>query len=179
MTRSTDGGLRELYDEAVASFGRRVAGVAANQWAAPAHGGTVRELVAGLAGAQARAAALLGGAAVAPSGDPAADWAAAAAAARSALAAPGALAREVPMDGAAVTAAEYAARLTVCLTVAIWDLAHATGQDDHLAPELVGFALRRVAPEDQPVPADPQRRLLDLLGRPAIRRAAVDPEVTG
>ncbi|GAA1990321.1 TIGR03086 family protein [Kitasatospora viridis] len=170
--------LLRLYPEAVASFGRRVEEVARNQWAVATADGSVRELVERLTAAQARVPELLGGGAVPATGDPSADWSQAADAARAAFAAPGALDREIGSADFCGPAVEYCAQLTVQLTVATWDLAHATCQDGRLAPELVAFALHRVAPE-QGAGGDPQRRLLDLLGRPTGPKPSPDPEVHG
>ncbi|MGC0313974.1 TIGR03086 family metal-binding protein [Kitasatospora acidiphila] len=182
-----------LYDEATASFGRRVAGVARNQWAAPTpyHGWSVGRLVGTLTAEQARVPALLAGAgpdlpaersAVSEPTDPtataAADWVRAAEAARTALAAPQALARTVRTADGERPAVAYCARLITELTVHTWDLAHATCQDPHLAPELVEFALRDSGARP-PAAGDPQAWLLGLCGRHPAPLASLDPEVTG
>jgi uncharacterized protein (TIGR03086 family) len=176
-----------LYGEATASFGRRVAGVAPNQWTAPTacRDWTVGRLVGVLIAEQARVPALLAGAAPAdrldaPPAGPAAveDWARAAEAARAAFAAPGALARTVRTTDGERPAVAHCAHLTVELTLHTWDLAHATGQDPHLSPELTAFALHE---SGVPLPADgdPQPLLLALFGRHCEPPPALDPELFG
>ncbi|MCC9310630.1 TIGR03086 family metal-binding protein [Kitasatospora sp. RB6PN24] len=183
-------GMLRLYDEATASFGRRVAQVARNQWTTPTpyHGWSVGRLVGTLTTEQARVPALLAGAgpdtpaepsvAPEPAATAAADWARATEAARAALAAPGALARTVRTASGERTALAYCAQLITELTVHTWDLAHATCQDPHLAPELVEFALREAGARP-PTAGDPQAWLLGLLGRHPAPPASLDPEVTG
>ncbi|PYC75867.1 TIGR03086 family protein [Streptomyces tateyamensis] len=187
----------------MASFGRRVAGVAANQWSAPTpcEGWSVRELVNHLTVEQLWVPELLLGATIAEvgsrfdgdrlGGDPVAAWTAAAAAARTALTGPYALELTVHLSYGDRSALEYCSELTVDLTVHTWDLARATAQDAHLAPELVDFALHEVTPyADQlagtgyfapAVPtapdADPQTRLLGLLGRRTEPEPRIDPEL--
>jgi uncharacterized protein (TIGR03086 family) len=182
--------LLRLYDEATASFGRRVAGVARNQWAAPTpcHGWSVSRLVGAMTAEQARVPALLAGAGPnlpaersaepEPAATAAADWVRAAEAARAAFAAPDALARTVRTAGGERPAVAYCTRLITELTVHTWDLAHATCQDPHLARELVEFALRESG-APPPGAGDPQARLLGLFGRHPAPPAALDPEVTG
>ncbi|MFE0462008.1 TIGR03086 family metal-binding protein [Kitasatospora sp. NPDC058965] len=201
----TPADVLSLHAEAVASFGRRVAGVAANQWSAPTPctAWSVRDLVNHLTTEQLWVPELLLGATVAEVGDrfdgdrlgddPVASWTAAAAAARAALELPDALELVVHLSYGDRSAQEYCAELTVDLTVHTWDLARATGQDARLAPELVAFALHEVTPYadqlsdtgyfDPPVPAaadaDPQTRLLALLGRRTDNQPRIDPEVMG
>lgn len=124
--------------------------------------------------------------------DPAASWSAAATAAREAFGAPGALELAVRLSTGERPALEFCAQLTVDLTVHTWDLARATGQDPHLAPELVEFALHELAPRPGPavavgcfapavptVPhADPQTRMLGLVGRRCAPQPPFDPELT-
>ncbi|WP_329561672.1 TIGR03086 family metal-binding protein [Kitasatospora sp. NBC_01266] len=192
-----------LYDEALASFGRRVQAVARNQWQAPTPcaAWSVRELVNHLTAEQLRAPELLLGATPAELGDrfegevlgedPAADWARAVAGARTAFGMPYALALTVHLPHGDRSALDYCAQLTVDLAVHTWDLARATGQDTHLAPELVEFALHEVAPYAERLPATerfaapvptapdaaPQARLLGLVGRYAAPYPPVDPEL--
>ncbi|GAB2728480.1 TIGR03086 family metal-binding protein [Kitasatospora kifunensis] len=193
-----------LYAEALASFGRRVQGVAANQWQTPSQcsGRSVRDLVNHLTAEQLWVPELLRGATPCQVGerfagdvlgaDPAASWSAAAGSARAALSAPGALQLAVRLSTGELPALDYCAQLTVDLTVHTWDLASATCQDPHLAPELVEFALHELAPRPGPrtvsgcvapvVPtapdADPQTRLLGLVGRRAAPHPPFDPELT-
>ncbi|WP_327070324.1 TIGR03086 family metal-binding protein [Kitasatospora sp. NBC_01302] len=193
-----------LYAEALASVGRRVQGVAANQWqtASPCSARSVRELVNHLTAEQLWVPELLRGATPCQVGgrfagdvlgaDPAASWSAAATAAREAFGAPGALELAVRLSTGERPALEFCAQLTVDLTVHTWDLARATGQDPHLAPELVEFALHELAPRPGPavavgcfapavptVPhADPQTRMLGLVGRRCAPQPPFDPELT-
>ncbi|MCX4750827.1 TIGR03086 family metal-binding protein [Kitasatospora sp. NBC_01287] len=192
-----------LYAEALASFGRRVPAVARNQWQAPTPcaGWSVRDLVNHVAAEQLWAPELLLGATPAEVGDrfegdvlgadPAAGWARAAAGARAAFAVPDALALTVHLSYGDRSALDYCTQLTIDLVVHTWDLARATGQDSHLAPELVEFGLHEVAPYADrlaaterfaaPVPtapnADPQTRLLGLVGRHSAPHPPVDPEL--
>jgi uncharacterized protein (TIGR03086 family) len=189
-----------LYAQATASFGRRVAGVACNQWptATACRDWTVSRLVGTVTAEQARVPALLAGAAPERGADPSAwasstartepavaagptaliDWTRAAEAARAAFAAPGALNRTVRGNGDTLPAAEYCARLIVELTLHTWDLAHATCQDPHLAPDLVEFALHEAGTRP-PADGDPQDRLLNLFGRRPDPPPSLDPEVFG
>ncbi|GAA1255550.1 TIGR03086 family metal-binding protein [Kitasatospora nipponensis] len=194
-----------LHAEALASFGRRVQGIARNHWDAstPCSDWTVRDLVNHLTAEQLWAPEMLLGATVAEVGgrhqgdvlgqDPVAAWTAAAAGARTAFTVPGALELTVHLSYGDRSALDYCAEMTVDATVHTWDLARATGGDTHLAPELVDFALTVVTPyADQlaasgyfaaavptPPDADPQTRLLGLLGRRGAVTAQIDPERTG
>ncbi|WP_051969798.1 TIGR03086 family metal-binding protein [Kitasatospora azatica] len=194
-----------LYAEATASFGRRVHQVARNQWHSPTPCAdwSVHDLVNHLTAGQLWVPELLMGATIAEVGDrfdgdmlgadPVAAWTSAATAARAAFTVPGAMDLTVHLSYGDRAALDYCAELTVDLTVHTWDLAHATGQDAHLAPELVEFALHEVTPyADQlaasgafappvatPPQADPQTRLLGLLGRRAAPPLQIDPEATG
>ncbi|MFI9274545.1 TIGR03086 family metal-binding protein [Kitasatospora sp. NPDC052896] len=194
-----------LHAEALASFGRRVHGVACNQWVAgtPCRAWSVRNLVDHLTTEQLWAPELLAGRTIAEVGsrfdgdvlgeDPVAAWTAAAAAARAAFNAPGALDRTVQLSYGVTSALDYCAEMTIDAAVHTWDLARASGGDAHLAPELVEFALDRLVPHtaeleasglfDPPLEtspdADPLTRLLALLGRRAGGRPALDPEQTG
>ncbi len=212
MTRqSANAGTRRqaevlrLHAEALASFGRRVQAVAANQWSAPTPctDWPVRELVNHLTAEQLWVPELLAGATIAEVGgrfdgdvlgqDPVGSWQAAARRAREAFTAPGALDLTVRLSYGDRPALAYCAEMTVDATVHTWDLARATGGDTHLAPELVEFALHEVTPYADglaatgyfapPVPtgpdADPLTRLLGLLGRRDEGRPETDPDSTG
>ncbi|MGF1432110.1 TIGR03086 family metal-binding protein [Kitasatospora sp. LaBMicrA B282] len=194
-----------LYHEALASFGRRVQGVARNQWRAPTPctDWTVHDLVNHLTVEQLWAPELLLGATLAEVGDrfagdqlgadPAAAWTRAANAAWTGFGVPDALVLTVHLSYGDRPALDYCTQLTVDLAVHTWDLARATGQDTHLAPELVEFALHALAPYADrlvatgrfaaPVPtapgADPQTRLLALVGRHSAPLPPVDPELAG
>ncbi|WP_051965834.1 TIGR03086 family metal-binding protein [Kitasatospora mediocidica] len=197
-----------LYTEALASFGRRVHLVAANQWTAPTpcSAWSVYDLVHHLTVRQLWVPELLMGATAAEVGDrlgggppdggraehPAAAWTAAAEAAREAFAVPGAFDLTVHPRHGDRSALDYCTELILDATVHTWDLARATGGDAHLAPELVEFALHeatrqlsrpgaadRYAPAvESPATADPQTRLLALLGRRVGACSEVDPEFT-
>ncbi|MDH6133231.1 uncharacterized protein (TIGR03086 family) [Kitasatospora sp. MAA4] len=192
--------ILRLHTEALASFGRRVHLVAANQWTAPTPCSewSVYDLVHHLTVQQLWVPKRLMGAAAGepPAGgrgdDLAAAWTAAADAAREAFAVPGALDLTVHLPGGDRSALDYCAALITDATVHTWDLARATGGDTHLAPELVEFALHEATRQrDRPpspahyapaVPtapnADPQTRLLALLGRRLGACSEVDPEFT-
>ncbi|MDH6108972.1 uncharacterized protein (TIGR03086 family) [Kitasatospora sp. MAP12-15] len=196
-----------LYNEALASFGRRVHLVAANQWSVPTPcvAWSVYDLVNHLTAEQLWVPELLMGATLTEVGDrfhgdvlggglsrPADGWTAAANAAREAFAVPGALDRTVHLARGDRSGLDYCAELILDTTVHTWDLARATGGDTHLAPELVEFALHeanrlaehpagtgRFGPALTSAPdADPQTRLLALLGRDVGTCSEVDPEFT-
>ena len=192
--------ILRLHAEALASFGRRVHLVAANQWTSPTPCSewSVYDLVHHLTVQQLWVPKRLMGATPgerpddARSEDPAATWTAAADAAREAFAVPGALDLTVHLPTGDRSALDYCAELITDATVHTWDLARATGGDTHLAPELVDFALHEATRQlDRPttptryapaVPcppnADPQTRLLALLGRQLGTCSEVDPEFT-
>jgi uncharacterized protein (TIGR03086 family) len=111
--------------------------------------------------------------------DPLAAWDASAQAAASAFEAPGALAAPCAVSYGPVPGEVYAGHRFVDVLVHGWDLARATGQDERLDPTLVAAAHEVLAPQladlqasgafgtpvDVPADADPQTRLLGLLGR--------------
>ncbi|AXI76759.1 TIGR03086 family metal-binding protein [Peterkaempfera bronchialis] len=182
-----------MHAEALASFGRRVRAVGANQWKAPTPctRWTVRDLVNHLTVEQLWVPPLMEGATLAEVGDrfdgdqlgddPVGTWRRAATAARDAVIRHGALDATVHLSAGDTPAVEYCSQLTTDAAVHTWDLARATGGDTRLAPELVAFARREVEPyADQlsagglfappvevPDDADEQTRLLALLGRRA------------
>ncbi|MFJ6216067.1 TIGR03086 family metal-binding protein [Streptomyces sp. NPDC092296] len=182
-----------MHAEALASFGRRVRAVGANQWSAPTPCSewTVRDLVNHLTVEQLWVPPLMEGATLEEVGDrfagdrlgddPAAAWRHAATAAREAFTRHGALDRTVRLSSGATPAVKYCSQLAMDAAVHTWDLARATGGDTRLAPELVGFARREVEPYADQLPAsgffggpvkvsddaDEQTKLLALLGRNA------------
>src|SRR5690606_26081919 len=111
--------------------------------------------------------------------NPVAVWDAVADLSVAAFGAPGAIDRAVHLSYGDVPAANYCGEMTMDATVHTWDLARALGRDDELDPELVRFSLELVEPRAAelqasglfaepvavPAGADPQTRLLGLLGR--------------
>lgn len=181
------------YATALAEFDRRVELIRPEQWhdPTPCAEWDVRALVDHLVTEQLWVPPLLDGATIADLGDrfdgdrlgddPVAAWKSAAAAAREAFAAPGALHRPVELSYGRRPADGYCQEMTLDLAVHAWDLARGIGADDHLDEELVRGVLRFVQPQAEqlagtglfaaPVEvsddADPQTRLLALLGRRA------------
>lgn len=182
-----------MHAEALASFGRRVRAVGANQWDAPTPctRWTVRDLVNHLTVEQLWVPLLMDGATVDEVGDrfggdqlgddPVGAWRQAATAAREAFTRPGTLDATVHLSAGDTRAVDYCSQMAMDAAVHTWDLARATGGDTRLAPELVAFARREVEPYvdqlsssglfDPPVKvsddADEQTKLLALLGRHA------------
>jgi uncharacterized protein (TIGR03086 family) len=112
-------------------------------------------------------------------GDPKAAWRSAAEAAVAAVAADGALDRDVHLSYGDSSAEDYVRQLTGDLTVHAWDLARGAGTDDRLDPELVRATAAAVEPQQEmlaasglfapPVDvgpdADEQAKLLGMFGR--------------
>jgi uncharacterized protein (TIGR03086 family) len=183
--------LLTAHERAMAEFDRRVRGVPGDAWDAPTPcaGWSVRDLVNHLVSEQRWAPWLLHGATLEEVGgrfdgdvlgdDPVAAWAEASAAARDSFARPGALSRRVHTSGGAIPAEEYGWQMTIDLAVHAWDLARGIRGDDRIDPDLARVVLEVVQPHvddwqglgifDPPVSvpehADPQTRLLGLLGR--------------
>lgn len=181
------------YATALAEFDRRVALIRPGQWhdPTPCAEWDVRALVDHLVTEQLWVPPLLDGATIADLGDrfdgdqlgddPVAAWKSAAAAAREAFAAPGALHRPVELSYGRRPADGYCQEMTLDLAVHAWDLARGIGADDHLDEDLVRGVLRFVQPQAEQLAgtglfaapievsddADPQTRLLALLGRRA------------
>lgn len=181
------------FTAAMGEFDRRVRAVRAEQWrnSTPCAEWDVRALVNHVVSEQLWAPLLLGGATVEEVGDrfdgdqlgedPVVAWASAAAAAREAFAAPGALRRSVELSSGCRPAEGYCQEMTLDLTVHAWDLARGIQADERLAEGLVRDVLAFIEPQVEqlagtglfapPVAvgddADPQTRLLALLGRRA------------
>lgn len=113
--------------------------------------------------------------------DPVAVWDRAADGARRAFEAPGALERTVNLSYGDSVAAAYCAQMVADAVVHAWDLSRAIGADERLPARLVEFTRGEVgpyakdlsqsglfaAPVETAPDADPQARLLALLGRKA------------
>lgn len=111
--------------------------------------------------------------------DPISTWTTASQAARAAWLEPGALDREVHLSFGDTEGSEYCWQMTLDLAVHGWDLATALGMDAGLGDELAGTLLDYIEPradtwkdsglfaDPVPVPADadPQSRLVAMLGR--------------
>ncbi|MFD7644413.1 TIGR03086 family metal-binding protein [Kitasatospora sp. NPDC059795] len=192
-THLDDQDLLALHARALEHFGRLVRAVPDDRWQAPTPctDWTVRQLVGHLTYEQLWVPDLLAGATVAEVGDrydgeqlgddPAAVWTAAADAARAAFGEPGALRRTVHLSYGRRRAAGYAREMTVDAIVHGWDLAIGIGADARIDQAAVAFALDELGPQTGalaasglfadavPVPADadPQTRLLGLVGRDA------------
>jgi uncharacterized protein (TIGR03086 family) len=184
---------QDLHRRALDAFGARVHAVAADQWHAPTpcDEWDVRALVNHLVVEQLWVPEMLAGHTVAEVGDrldgdqlgqnPVAVWDAAADLALADFGLPGAMERTVHLSYGDVPAIDYCGEMTMDATVHSWDLARAIGGDDELDPELVALALAIVEPRAEelkasglfgepvavPSTADPQTRLLGLLGRRA------------
>jgi len=182
-----------LFRLAVDEFGRRVAAVPEDRWAAPTPCAEwdVRALVNHLVYELRWAPDLLAGRTVEDVGDayegellgadPVASWEAAADGARAAVAADGALDATVHLSYGDSAADDYVRQLTGDLTVHAWDLARGAGLDDRLDPRLVRATADAVEPRQDmlaasglfapPVDvgpdADDQTRLLGMFGRRA------------
>ena len=145
--------LLARFQRAQAQVTDLVDAVAAGQWdLAALPGWTVADLVAHLVTGQREVAPLLSGA-PGPAGgwagstddvlapDPLVAWEDAADEALTACAEPEALGRTVTGTGGPVTGAVLLEQRTAELVVHAWDLARATGADEHLDDELVTSAL--------------------------------------
>jgi uncharacterized protein (TIGR03086 family) len=168
-----------------------VAGVASDEWASPSpcEGWDVRALVNHVVSGNLWAAELAGGRTIADVGDrldgdvlgddPLAAYDASAAVAAAAFEAPGALDSPCAVSYGPVPGAVYAGHRFLDVLIHGWDVATATGQDTTLDPKLVAACFDVVRPQaemlrasgmfgaDEPVAVDanPQTRLLALLGR--------------
>ncbi|MCP3799314.1 TIGR03086 family metal-binding protein [Allokutzneria sp. A3M-2-11 16] len=183
--------LLEAHDRAMEEFDRRVHLVRADQWQlpTPCTEWTVRDLVNHLVGEQLWAPLLLRGATVEEVGDrfdgdqlgddPVGTWQRAARNARDAFERPDALDDEVEVSFGTIPATDYGWQMTMDLTVHAWDLARAIGDDDALDAELAEAVYTVMRPEVSkwqssgifappitvPADADPQTRLIALVGR--------------
>ncbi|MFB6875048.1 TIGR03086 family metal-binding protein [Streptomyces sp. NPDC056323] len=186
--------ILERHGEALRLFTDRVHAVRGDQWSAPTPctEWTVRDLVAHLTAEQLwvsllvterRTVAEVGDAFDGDvlGDDPVAAWDRAAAGARRAFEAPGALEGTVNLSYGDSAADAYCAQMVADAVVHAWDLSRAIGADERLPARLVDFADREVgpyvkdlsqsglfaAPVKTAPDADPQTRLLALLGRQA------------
>jgi uncharacterized protein (TIGR03086 family) len=181
----------KLHGIAADGFDRRVAAVGADQWAAPTPCAEwdVRELVNHLVYEAKWAPELFAGKTIEEVGDrydgdqlgddPVGVWRDSNADARTAISDPGALERTVHLSFGDVPAGEYLNQLTLDLAVHGWDLARAIGADETIEPALVDALLPYIEanaelisgsgvfgdPVQVSPDADPQTRLLALLGR--------------
>ncbi|WP_354638843.1 TIGR03086 family metal-binding protein [Kitasatospora camelliae] len=185
--------LLRLHAEALDTFGRHVRAVTPGQWddPTPCTDWTVRDLVNHLAAEQLWVPEMLAGRTVAEVGDrfdgdvlgedPVALWTAAAEAARAGFAEPEALERTVRLSYGPRSAAGYCREMTVDAIIHAWDLAQGIGADARMPEAAARWALAEVTPYADALPssglfapavpvaedADPQTRLLGLVGRDA------------
>ncbi|MBK5289856.1 MAG: TIGR03086 family protein [Acidimicrobiia bacterium] len=181
----------ELFERAVATFGRHVQATTDAQWhdPTPCTDWDVRTLVNHVTVEQLWVPPLVGGANVADIGDrldgdqlgvdPVAAWNSAVVASREAFGAPGALDGDVSLSSGPRPAVEYCWEMTVDALIHSWDLARGIGGDEALDEELVELTYERILPIAEslqesgmfapPVPVAPteplQVRLLGLFGR--------------
>jgi uncharacterized protein (TIGR03086 family) len=183
--------IAELHEAALAATGAIIARIGPGQWAdlTGCPEWDVRALVNHLVAGNLWASELAAGRTIDEVGsrldgdlagaDPAAAYAASATAAAGAFAAPGALDAPCAVSYGPVPGSVYAAHRFVDVLIHGWDLAVATGQDAAIDGALVGACLKIVEPEAEqlrasgmfgravavPDHADPQTRLLAMLGR--------------
>jgi uncharacterized protein (TIGR03086 family) len=183
--------LPELHERALASTRAYVAGVEAGQWhdTTPCPEYDVRTLVNHLVSGNFWVAPLVAGSTIADVGDkldgdvlgddPLATYEQSAGEAAAAFSAPGAMEASVAVSYGPVPGEIYAGHRFIDVLIHGWDLAKATGQGTALDPELVEGCLQVVEPQadllkgsgmfatdvEVPPDADPQTRLLALLGR--------------
>jgi|GEM_PF-170950 len=180
-----------LYRRAVDEFGARVRAVSADQWSAPTPAAEwdVRALVNHVLSENQWVPPLLEGLTIAEVGDrfegdqlgddPFSAWTDVVVAALAACKADDVPLRVVHVSFGDITGEDYLAQVTTDHVVHTWDLARATGGDEHLDPELVDFALGYLEPQADdwraagafgpavrvPPGADRQTELLALTGR--------------
>ena len=180
-----------LYRRAVEEFGARVRMVSAEQWSAPTPDADwdVRALVNHVLNENQWVPPLLEGLTIAEVGDrfegdqlgadPYSAWTDVAVAAVAACQDDDVPVRVVHVSFGDITGEDYLAQVTTDHVIHAWDLARATGGDEHLDPELVDFAYGYLAPQAEmwreagafgpaiqaPAGADRQAELLALTGR--------------
>jgi uncharacterized protein (TIGR03086 family) len=177
--------VSERYARIAAGFDRRVRGVGTNAWSlpSPCTEWTVRDVVAHVVSVHRHVVAGLDASAPPP---PATDpdlvgaWAAATSDVSAVLADPERASAPVTGRFAPMPLEEMIGRLLCSDTlVHSWDIAHATGQDEHLDPAGVTYAFAMLLPNDEairgagsfgpkiepPRSADEQTRFLCFLGR--------------
>jgi uncharacterized protein (TIGR03086 family) len=185
--------IAAFHRQALASTGRYIAGIGADQWslATPCEGWDVRALVNHIVSGNLWAAELAAGKSIADVGDrldgdvlgadPLAAYDASAAAAAAAFEAPGALDAPCAVSYGPVPGSVYAGHRFIDVLIHGWDAAVATGQDASLDPALVDACLDEATPQAElfrqsgmfggdvevGANADPQARLLAMLGRRA------------
>lgn len=183
--------IRELLQQAMRAFGARLDAVRDDGWhrPTPCAEWDVRALANHVTNEVAWISPLLDGATIQEVGDrldgdllgddPAGAWAQACQEALARAAADGVLDRPVHLSYGDSTGAAYLAEVTSDIVIHTWDLARATGGDEHLDPDLVEVAWATLAPNahewraagvfgpavEVPADADPQARLLALTGR--------------
>jgi uncharacterized protein (TIGR03086 family) len=183
--------LLHAHGQAMTEFDRAVRAVGDEQWGlpTPCTQWTTRDLVNHLVYEQLWAPPLLAGSTMAEVGDrfdgdvlgddPVGAWSGASTAARGAWMESDALDRRVHVSWGVIDATDYCWQMTVDLAVHGWDLSAGLGKPIALAPDLARTLLDHVEPHVQswqgsgvfgrpvPVPedADPQTRLIALLGR--------------
>jgi uncharacterized protein (TIGR03086 family) len=183
--------IAQQHRQALDATRTTVAGVKADQWAAPTpnEGWDVRALVNHIVSGNLWAAELAAGRTIAEVGDrldgdvlgndPLSAYDASAQEAAAAFEAPGALDAPCAVSYGPVPGSVYAGHRFIDVLIHGWDLAVATDQDTTLDPHLVEACLAVVEPQanllqgsggygtnvDAPAGADAQTRLLGLLGR--------------
>ncbi|MFI6105211.1 TIGR03086 family metal-binding protein [Streptomyces sp. NPDC051310] len=188
------GTLLARHAEAVEFFGRRVHAVRDDQWddPTPCTEWSVRDLVNHLTGEQLWVVPLVrDGLRIEDVGDrfdgdvlgddPVAVWDRAAAGAVEAFREDGALGRTVHLSYGDTPAEDYCRQMVDDAVIHAWDLSRAIGADERLPAALVDIATRDIAPQAAglsrsglfappvapPADADPQTKLLALVGRAA------------
>ena len=184
--------ITDLLLDSLADFGARVRAVPADRWEAPTpcREWSVRDLVNHLVGEHLWAAHLLRGESLDEVGDrydgdlvgedPVAAWSAAEASSSTAWKGLVSLDQPVTVSAGQTSAQAYAEEMLLDLVVHGWDLARGAGQDEAMKPAALAHVLDFVsanvdnwkdtgmfAPPVQTASADPQDRLLALLGRNA------------
>lgn len=183
--------LLQAHRRAMNEFDTRMGRIGDDQWnrPTPCTEWNVRDLVNHLVSEQRWAPHLLAGDTLDAVGDrydgdqlgtdPITAWDESARAARRAWNEPGATTGEVNVSFGVIPAEDYGWQMTLDLAVHAWDLARGIGDDETLDPDLVEILHTVFAPQmealrgsgvfapPQPVAedADPQARLLAMLGR--------------
>lgn len=183
--------LPEQHAQALEATGRIVEGVTPDQLRAgtPCEGWDVRQLLTHVVSGNWWVPELVGGKTIEEVGDkldgdvlgsdPATAYRQSAQAASAAFKEPGAMERPVAVSYGPVPGEIYAGHRFIDVLIHGWDLAKATGQDTTLDPALVSACWDVVRPQqellagsgmfggdvDAPDDADPQTRLLAVLGR--------------
>jgi uncharacterized protein (TIGR03086 family) len=149
--------VQSRYGRVADGFGRRLAGVRDDQWSAstPCTDWDVRALVSHVIGTHERVVATVTESTpreVEPEGDLAAQWSGATASVAAALDDPALSSKVISGMFADQTFESLVGRLLCSDTLFhTWDLARATGQDDHLDPEAVERAMEFLEPIDEAI----------------------------